>query len=218
MSDTFDKLIPEATAFFIDLKANNSRDWFQANKPRYEAVVKKPARLLTQQIATDLAKITGIPMSSKIFRVNRDIRFSKDKSPYNAHLHMLWIPDGHREGEVSAYFLGIAPDYVTTGAGRMGCDKAALDTYRNAVAGPDGAALEDALAQARAAGARLDEPHLKRIPPGFDKDHARADLLRRKGLVIWFDAAKRAKAEGLIKTALTDFDTSQPVTRWLDSI
>ncbi|MBM7066867.1 TIGR02453 family protein [Actibacterium sp. 188UL27-1] len=218
MSDTFDQLVPDATAFFTDLKANNSRDWFQENKARYDGLIKKPATLLTEVIGSDLAKITGVPMSSKLFRVNRDVRFSKDKSPYNNHLHMIWVPEGHKQGEVSGYFLGIAPDYVITGAGRMGFEKAALDTYRTAVAGPDGAGLASALAKVTAQGARLDDPHLKRVPAAFDKDHPRGDLLRRRGLVIWFDAAAEARTTGLVTAALNSFEIAQPVARWLDSI
>ncbi|MEL6522703.1 MAG: TIGR02453 family protein [Pseudomonadota bacterium] len=213
-----DHLVPRARAFFRELKANNSRDWFQANKPRFERDIKNPAQWLADEISQALNRQTSLPMATKIFRQNRDVRFSKDKTPYNTHLHMLWSPQGHDHGSVSGYFLGISPDYVKVGAGRMTFDKSALETYRSTVAGSEGSTLAEILQHVVKKRGQIDEPELKRVPSGFAKDHPNAELLRRKGLVVWFNIAPDVSDEKLVKTTLQSFEIAQPLTKWLDSI
>ena len=94
MTDPFAQLIPEAKIFLRELATNNSRDWFTANKTRYQTQLKAPALLLQEQLSANLTKITGDSVSAKLFRPQRDIRFSKDKTPYHCHLHMLWQIQG----------------------------------------------------------------------------------------------------------------------------
>ncbi|MEX0317001.1 MAG: TIGR02453 family protein [Ruegeria sp.] len=181
MSDPFASLIPEARAYLAELAANNSRDWFNDHKARYEAELKGPATLLLEQFA---AQIGGA--GTKLFRPHRDVRFSKDKTPYNTHLHMLWtLPGGGRQAP--GFFFGVAPDYVSIGGGVMGFDKAVVTDWRNAMDGPLGAELEQVLDGLRADGMRIGEPDLKRVPAPFDKDHPRGELLRRKALTVWRD-------------------------------
>ncbi len=90
MSDGFSELIDESNRFFLELKANNTREWFQDRKDFYTAEIKKPAELLADLLAEDLNRLTGVPHKPKLFRIHRDVRFSKDKTPYNAHLHFQW--------------------------------------------------------------------------------------------------------------------------------
>src|SRR5262245_55749499 len=72
---------PETMTFLADLKANNTRDWFAAHRPVYEHAFLAPAEAFTQAIAAPLEALAGRPVSAKIFRIHRDVRFSKDKSP-----------------------------------------------------------------------------------------------------------------------------------------
>ncbi|MEM8536231.1 MAG: DUF2461 family protein [Pseudomonadota bacterium] len=89
MSD-FTKLIPEARTFLRTLSANNNRAWWQDNKATYDTALKAPAQALLADLSAPLAKIADAPVKSKLFRPHRDVRFSKDKTPYNTHLHMMW--------------------------------------------------------------------------------------------------------------------------------
>ncbi len=202
MSRNFDTLIPDARSFLSELADNNSRDWFAANKPRYEAQLKQPALALLEQVAAQWGAETGQPLKPKLFRANRDVRFSKDKTPYNTHLHMLWA-----EADGPGWFLGISPEYVTAGAGRMGFDKAQLDLWRASVDGPDGAELARVLVET---GARLDEPELKRVPAPYDKDHPQGALLRRKSLTLWRDIADPAARDGLVPALTAAFASLIP--------
>ncbi|MEM7321192.1 MAG: TIGR02453 family protein [Pseudomonadota bacterium] len=182
MSDPFEQLIPDARSFLSELAENNTRDWFTDQKKRYDADLKTPATLLLEQFAQSIGPGTG----TKLFRPHRDVRFSKDKTPYHTHLHMLWKLPGDGP-QTPGFFFGIAPDYVSVGGGVMGFEKTALTNWRNAVDGPSGAKLEDLLGGLVAGGMRVGEPDLKRVPAPFDKEHPQGDLLRRKSLTIWRD-------------------------------
>lgn len=175
-------LIPEARAFYARLDANNTRDWWQANRAPYDEVLKPGALALLDRMVAPLADLTGEPITTKLFRPNRDVRFSKDKRPYNTHLHMMWqIESDARQSPV--FFFGIGMDYVTAGAGIMAFDKPVLEDWRKWV-DLDTARIAGIIADAGAKGFARHPPDLARVPPAYDKDHPGADLLRHKGLVV----------------------------------
>lgn len=209
MPDPFASLIADARAFLGDLTANNNRDWFMAHKEQYEANLKSPALALLDVMTADLGPATG----TKLFRPHRDVRFSKDKTPYHTHLHMMWkLPGGALK---PGLFLGIAPDYVTIGCGVMGFDKPGLEIWRNAVA-KEGQPLADMLERLQHAGMRLDAPELKRVPAPFDKDHPQGSLLKRKSLTLWHDPAPESwsSPSGAIRQV---HQNMHPVLDWLRS-
>ncbi|MGX9354918.1 TIGR02453 family protein [Roseobacteraceae bacterium S113] len=179
-TDAFKTLIPDARAFLADLARNNTRDWFTAHKSTYDTALKAPAKALLDVMSVPVGKLMGGPPRTKLFRPHRDLRFSKDKTPYTTHLHMSW----GNEKTGLAFFLGIAPDYVTAGAGWMAFQGAHLAAWREGVGAPEGAQLHAAIQNAKA---RLGAPELKRVPAPYDADHPRAELLRRKSLVLWDD-------------------------------
>lgn len=205
MPDAFETLVPDARAFLRDLAANNTREWFTENKARYEDQLKTPALALLDVLSADLGKLSEEPVKTKLFRPHRDVRFSKDKTPYHTHLHMLWSGGGMN------WFLGIAPDYISAGAGVFAFDKAMLPLWRELV-DRDGHKMAPALAALQAKGARLGEPELKRVPAPFDKDHPHGDLLRRKGLHLWFDTDEEIiKKDGLTQWVSAAFSELLPV-------
>ncbi len=181
-TDSFSHLISDAQRFLSELARNNSPDWFNENKARYTDLLKTPATLLGEQVLSDLARQDSGPWSFKLFRPHRDVRFSKDKTPYNTHLHMLWAAGS---GAGCGLFFGVSPDYVKIGGGIMGFDKEQLLAWRQSVDGD--ADVAQIIADSQNAGYFPSEPELKRVPAPFDKDHPRADLLRRKSLAVWTD-------------------------------
>ncbi len=178
---SFDALIPEARAFLGELARNNRREWFHAHKAQYEAQLAHPARLLLEQIAAGLSPLAGGAVSSKLFRPQRDLRFTKDKTPYHTHLHLLWTsPDG------GLWMFGISPEYVVCGIGRMRFSKEELAAWRENL--PErGPALLAELEQLQKEGARLSQPELKRPAPPIGAESPLADLARRKSLNVWMD-------------------------------
>src|SRR5918998_456518 len=113
---------PRATLDFLtDLRANNSREWFDANRARYERDLVAPAKAFVTAAAPLLDRLApGISAEPRvlgsIFRINRDTRFSPDKRPYKAHLD-LWFWHGRRSDAASGLFLRLTPDELSVGAG-----------------------------------------------------------------------------------------------------
>ncbi|MEX0284465.1 MAG: TIGR02453 family protein [Paracoccaceae bacterium] len=204
MSDPFSSLIPDARAFLGELAENNSKEWFTTNKLRYDDKLKDPALALLDVISAQWGAEIGVPLKPKLFRAHRDVRFSKDKTPYHTHLHLLWA-----EEDGPGWFFGISPDYVTAGGGRMGFDKDALELWRASVDGPKGTELAEVLSRFEG---RIDEPELKRVPAPYDKDHPQSDLLRRKSLTLWQDIEISAKTDGPVTAILNAFRAVRPAT------
>ncbi len=176
------RLIPEARAFYTRLNANNTRDWWQENRAPYDKVLKPGALSLLEELSGPLAEIAGMPIKTKLFRPNRDVRFSKDKRPYNTHLHIMWqLDSGARQNPV--FFFGIGLDYVSVGAGMMGFEKPVLEDWRKFV-DLDTDRVTGIIESVAAKGFVRREPELKRVPPAYDKDHPAAELLRHKGLTM----------------------------------
>jgi uncharacterized protein (TIGR02453 family) len=105
MSDGFAEMVVTAQGFFAELAANNSKDWFEPRKEQHASQIRRPAELLSEILAEDLSRLTGRSHAGKVYRIHRDVRFSKDKSPYNAHLHILWSAGEGAPG----WFLAVEP-------------------------------------------------------------------------------------------------------------
>ena len=211
---------PEAMTFLSDLRANNRRDWFEDHRQVYERAIRAPAEALAARLAEMLSREGGEAFAPKIFRIHRDVRFSKDKSPYNAHLHIAWFPDvsAMAKREVSGFYFGLDPDRLQLGAGVFELAGAALDRFRAAIADPGcGSALEATLADIGEAGFRLEEPSLKRTPAPYPPDHPRAGLLRRRGLSAWREIADRRRIEGpgLVDECVETFGRLAPLHAWI---
>ncbi|MGF7171967.1 uncharacterized protein (TIGR02453 family) [Sphingobium xanthum] len=169
---------------------------FEAHKADYEDHLKYPAECFAQALAGELESATGEPHTYRIFRVHRDIRFAKNKTPYNAHLHISLSPGGGCRDGGPAWMFGLDPDRLTLGVGIFAFSMAQLAAWRERVAGDEGEATAQMLSQLDATGVRIGEPDLKRMPAPYAADHPRAPLLRRKGLTAWIDSADTKAALG----------------------
>lgn len=122
--------------FFKELEANNHKDWFQTHKSRYEKEVKSPFIALLETIIDGIQafdqEISTDPKAA-MFRINRDVRFSKDKTPYNTIMKAGIAPGGKRSA-LPGYYLGISADSIHVGGGMFGMDKDQLKQIRNAIA------------------------------------------------------------------------------------
>ncbi len=220
MSPPSDWCFPgDAVQFLKDLKNNNNRDWFAQNKPIYEQTVKRPAQAYCELMCAELNSLTGMPHQSKIFRVHRDVRFSKDKTPYNAHLHISFLPvEG--SGASPAWFFALEPAKLIFGVGAFGFDKPILERFRQQIVDGQGKTLARHLSNLEKQGIRLSEPELKRVPRGFDPDQEYSPLLRHKGLTAWRDIGetKPATKPGLIKQSCTEYRTLLPLFSWLGGL
>lgn len=122
--------------FFMDLAANNNRDWFHASKKRYETVVKEPFKIFVNDLITEIKKddsSISIEAKDSIFRINRDIRFSKDKSPYKLHMGAVISPRGRKEKSIPGIYIEITPERLGVFGGAWGPDKNQLQKIREGI-------------------------------------------------------------------------------------
>jgi uncharacterized protein (TIGR02453 family) len=212
MSD-YSTLTTDAVAFYKTLANNNTRDWWQGHKATYDTQLKAPALALLEELTPPLTALAGAPVKSKLFRPHRDVRFSKDKTPYNTHLHMMWQIESDAP-QNPVFFFGIGQDYTTTGVGMMGFDKPVLSNWRKMV-DLDTARIMGIVDGVTAQGFNLREPALKRVPSPYDQDHPAAQLLRMKGLV----ASRELTGDGpLPSQIMAAFKAAWPINDLLVSI
>ena len=216
MADGFAEMIAEARDFFARLRADNTRAFFEAHKATYTDRIRKPAELLADLFAEDLARATGVAHGPKVFRIHRDVRFSADKTPYNTHLHILWSRPG--EAVAPAWFFGVSPDYLLLGMGVMDLEKEALARFRRMV-DTEGDALADAMDAAAGAGVALSDwgpAPLKRVPKPWDEGHPHADLLKRKAFAVHAPLPEGWEARGLLPSMTALLPSMLPVWRILE--
>jgi uncharacterized protein (TIGR02453 family) len=165
--------------FYEELAANNTRDWWQANKPRYERDVRAPLEHLLEDLRPEFGE-------AKVFRPNRDTRFSRDKSPYKTNAAAV-IGQAH-EG-VGTYYLSVSAEGLMVGGGAYMPATDQLARLREGIAddrtGPElEAIVHDIRLKDGEVGAH-DE--LKTAPRGYPADHPRIGLLRLKGIIGWWN-------------------------------
>src|SRR5664279_1725876 len=190
--------------FFEGLEADNSKSYWQAHKKIYDEQVRGPMQDLVAELTDEFG-------DAKIFRPNRDIRFSPDKTPYKTQIGATLA--GHGYVQVSADGLAVA-----SGTYAFASDQ--LARYRRAAAlDLSGEALARIVDTARAAGLTITAASsLTTAPRGFPKDHPRIELLRMKGLVTW----KQWPVEPWLATASAKdkvvevLRASTPLVQWLE--
>ncbi len=193
----------EAIEFYEGLAADNSKHYWQAHKAVYDELVHQPMTELLAELEAEFG-------AGKIFRPYRDIRFSRDKSPYKTAIGATLASGG---------YVQFSADGLSAGCGKYLLSPGQLNRYRRAVADDvSGATLTAIVATARQAGLEVAaHDTLKTCPKGYPKDHPRADLLRYKGLITW----QRWPAEAWLGTAkakarVEDFlRASGPLNDWL---
>jgi uncharacterized protein (TIGR02453 family) len=124
--------------FFIELAGNNHKTWFDENRKRYETSVKKPFYAFTQHLIDQLAKkdpsFAELQSKDCVFRINRDIRFSKDKTPYKLMCSAVVAPNGKKSKAVNGIYFELSPEHVRAYGGIYEIDKEDLEAVREGIA------------------------------------------------------------------------------------
>lgn len=183
-------LSPKTLQFLEDLKANNNRDWFHANKPRYETYKTEYHQLIGQfleQMKPLDASLELLEIKNCTFRINRDIRFSKDKSPYKTHLG-IWMCGSAKNGNAPGYYIHIEKGASFIAGGLYGPEAADLKKIRKEIAffyDDLEAILKDKNFLKHFDGLdRTEANSLKNAPKGFEKDHPAIELLKLKSFTV----------------------------------
>jgi uncharacterized protein (TIGR02453 family) len=219
---TFAGFPKDAVTFLRELAVHNEKSWFDANKSRFEESVMAPARdfvvAMGERLRSIAPDINADPrVNGSIFRINRDVRFSKDKRPYKNHVG-VWFWDGPgSKMERPGFYFHLEPPKLMLGGGIHGFGKPLLTSYREAAVHPvSGPALTEVVAEV---GQRFDigEQHYKRVPTGYDADHPNAELLRFSGLT----AIRQTPIPGdlysgdLVEHCFEVFEAMLPLHVWL---
>lgn len=226
---------PAAIQFLADLAQNNDRVWFQPRKGEFERILKEPMEAMIAALSVAL-EARSVPMLADPkrapFRIYRDTRFSRDKSPYKTHLGATfpWVEGSpgaeaggahderaHRNG---GYFH-FEPGEMYVGGGMWQMERPRLDAFRAAVrddpervrAALDAPAFVEWFGGARA------HDELKRVPPGYPQDHPHADMFRWKDVVF----GRRLGDDEVLSPDLPErlaegYATAAPVFRFLQGL
>jgi len=215
----------EGLNFLFALEQNNNRTWFTDNRTIYKDYVEAPAKKFLDEMINRLPEITKTPIKGKIFRIHRDIRFSKDKTPYNPHVRMLFSCANSRKhdcGSEPSFYFSLSPQKITIGAGSYQFPKETLESYRYKInAEYTGSELENLLNSfVEKPNFTIAPPELKRIPTGFTKDHPREHLLRKKGLVVWYEYKdlKTISTPKIADEIFNKFKDMQPLYEWVQDL
>ena len=202
MNEPFKGFPPEGLEFFRELAAHNKRDWFLAHKDVYEHACRAPMQALAAELEPRLGK-------AKISRINRDVRFSRDKAPYKTYI----------AAGMGGNYISLSPEGLFVGGGFYGADPGALQRFRAAVdEDTTGRRIQAIVTTLRRRGYEVrSHETLSSAPRGYSPDHPRIDLLKMKDIfagrrfapAAWLATAK---ARGRIDRVITD---TAPLVKWL---
>lgn len=213
----------ETVRFFEDLKVNNTKEWFNTNRERYDNGVIAPAREFVVAMGEKLHSISpdivAIPKTDKsIFRIHRDTRFSPNKSPYKTHQGIFFWEGGGKKLENSGFYFHIEPPNLMLGVGLHVFPKQYLAPYREAVADETlGGNIREILAAIESKNYTYGGSHYKRVPRGYNDDHPGAELLKHNGLYSSFttEFPEEFYSEGLVDYCFNIFKDMAPLHQWL---
>ncbi len=224
--DRFEGFADRDARFFRALAKNQRRDWFAAHHDEYEAGWQSPMKALLEEVRERLDPLfPHHPLADpKVFRIHRDVRFSKDKSPYKTHIggYVALAGGGNGPSAIAPLYLHVGTTERFAAAGHYMMDGPQLARFRAAVLDErSGARLGAMLKRLRRAGY---EPGahdtLKNVPRGIDPSHPRAEILKRKGLIVSFPEIPR---DLLVRRELLDWLVKQarravPLVEWLAAL
>jgi uncharacterized protein (TIGR02453 family) len=213
---------PALFTYLRALRKNNDRDWFKANKARYDAAVLEPAIAFIEDFEPHLHAISPHfvadprPVGGSLFRIYRDTRFSKDKSPYKTHTGIHFRHELAKSAHAPGFYLHLEPGQVFLGAGIWRPDTVPLAQIRTAIA-------EDPKRWAKATRAKpfadlyhLGGDSLKRPPAGFDPEHPLIEELKRKDFIaVRTLTDKDACSHGFLEETAGNFAAARKLVHFL---
>ncbi|GJM16545.1 MAG: TIGR02453 family protein [Thermodesulfobacteriota bacterium] len=210
--------------FFKDLEENNTRQWFEENRVIFEKNVMEPAQEFVMEMGERLKplcpKIVAIPKTDKsIFRIYRDVRFSKDKTPYKTHLGIfLWEGPRKKLGN-PGFYLQLDKSQILIAGGIYQLPNELVKPYRDAVSDSKrGTEVAKILKKiTKNSSYKLGGSHYKRVPRGYDPDSPNAELLLHNGLYLYYEGAvpKEVYSSDFLDYALGVFKDIMPLHIWI---
>ncbi|MEM9340060.1 MAG: DUF2461 domain-containing protein [Bacteroidota bacterium] len=209
-----------AIDFLTDLAQHNNKEWMDDNKKRYQEAKKQIIELVAEVLAQSSkfdSALEGIDPKKTLFRINRDIRFSKNKDPYKTNFGASLVEGGRKSGN-PGYYLHIMPDNHFFGGGIYQPDASTLQKVRQEI-DYNGSSLRKIIDD-KAFKALYPSPHvedrLKTAPKGYPKDHPDLDLLQLKHYVYMKSVPqKEVVGQSFVEQVVTAFQTLHPFNQFL---
>ncbi len=182
----FDHFSADAFRFLAELEGNNERTWFKANQARYESALREPARAFVRAVGARLGAVTDHlraddrKVGGSLMRIHRDVRFSKDKSPYKNNVGVHFRHAAGKDVHAPGLYVHLANDECFVGVGIWGPPTPALNAIRAKIDAEQARWREIVEAPEFVAAFRREGETLKRPPRGYAKDHPCVEDLKRK--------------------------------------
>jgi len=210
--------------FFKDLEENNTREWFEENRKIYENHIMEPAQEFVMEMGERLKslcpKIVAIPKTDKsIFRIYRDVRFSKDKTPYKTHLGIFFWEGPRKKLGNPGFYLQLDKSSILIAGGLYTLPNDLLKPYRDAVSdSKKGTEIAKILKKVtKNPDYKLGGSHYKRVPSGYSAENPNADLLLHSGLYVYYEGPipKEAYSRDFLDYSFGVFKDILPLHKWL---
>jgi uncharacterized protein (TIGR02453 family) len=225
MTITFAGMPDEGLAFLEDLEDRNTKEFFDANKAVFRERVQAPFAALVEAAAARLRRTVPDLGQPKVFRIYRDLRFSRDKTPYKTSMSAS-VPsrpagEGGGPGVDTGFYVNVGPAGLYVASGLYHPARPELERVRAAIADPGtGPELEAILAKAAGKGLEPYLDPLQRMPKPFPADHPRAGLLKARSLVLnrQHERAPWLRTAELLDHLVADWKAMIPFNRWLEAV
>jgi uncharacterized protein (TIGR02453 family) len=223
MSQPFRGFPQDFFSFLREIKKNNQRAWFEANKPRFRDSVQAPMSTFISAMAPRLAKISRNftadprPNGGSMFRIYRDVRFSKDKRPYKEHAACHFRHAMGKDVHAPGFYMHFAPDEVFFGGGMWMPPSDALQKIRESIVARPSAwkAIRGDKTFARVF-ADVEGDQLTRAPRGFSPEHPLIGDIRRKSFFAMHQSSvKAARSEAFADAVAAAFKAASPLMKFL---
>ena len=213
----------ETLTFLRGIAEHNDKAWFEDNRALYDVGYVAPGIAFVEAVGPQLRAVSSdvqfaAKINGSVSRINRDIRFSKDKRPYKSHLG-LWFWHGDKKSwNAPGFYFHVSAEEVFIAIGKYGFDKDALEVFRSSIVlNRSGKALMDAVAKVRAAGDyQIGEKTRKLMPRGLEAPPERAEFLLYEGLTASIRLPASAALEpGFSDRCVAHFAAEWPIGQWL---
>jgi uncharacterized protein (TIGR02453 family) len=212
----------QSLGFLTQLKANNSREWFQNHKEGYEVLVREPSLAFIGAMADGLSEISPrfrtIPkkVGGSLMRIHRDTRFSKDKTPYKTNIGIQFRHEMGKDVHAPGFYVHIEPGFCFLGVGIWHPDSTSLSSIRDFISDNPHAWRSALSHHPFSKHFQLEGESLKKAPRGYPSDHELIDDLKRKDFIACrnFDCSTIAKT-GFLRYVGDSFSMAAPFMRYL---
>ncbi|MFT4532380.1 MAG: hypothetical protein ACI9T8_000400 [Candidatus Saccharimonadales bacterium] len=208
--------------FFTELAFNNEKSWFDANRHRYEEHVREPLKKFIIDLIAEIQKfdksIGHLEPKDVMFRINRDVRFAKDKTPYNTWLSAAIVPGGKRNSQDHpGYYFRFAVDKVSLGGGMYHPSKELLYSLRSKLS-DDSKPLHKIVnsKKFKSAWGELEGDENKVMPKEFKEASIKEPFIKKKGFMYWQDYSEmEVLREDLMEWMINHFKAGKDLNQWL---